>query len=73
MISARWNLAVGPVLMMGGAFLTVVASTLLWELLLIFMDLTDLQKSSSTKEVKELRVIVSRDGDRNHWSWWSVL
>jgi len=31
MISARWNLAVGPVLMMGGAFLTVVASTLLWE------------------------------------------
>ncbi|CAK9235883.1 unnamed protein product [Sphagnum troendelagicum] len=61
MISARWNLAVGPVLMIGGAFLTVVASTLLWE------------KSSSTKEVKELRVIVSRDGDRNHWSWWSVL
>ncbi|CAM6024915.1 unnamed protein product [Sphagnum balticum] len=61
MISARWNLAVGPVLMMGGAFLTVVASTLLWE------------KSSSTKEVKELRVIVSRDGVRNHWSLWSIL
>jgi hypothetical protein len=47
--------------------------SLVQQLLLIFMDLTDLQKSSSTKEVKELRVIVSRDGDRNHWSWWSIL
>jgi hypothetical protein len=31
MISARWNLAVGPVLMLGGAFVTVVGLTLLWE------------------------------------------
>jgi hypothetical protein len=31
MISARWNLAVGPVLMMGGAFVTVVGLTLLGE------------------------------------------
>jgi hypothetical protein len=31
MISARWNLAVGPMLMMGGAFATVVSLTLLGE------------------------------------------
>lgn len=31
MISARWNLAVGPMLMMGGAFVTVVSLTLLGE------------------------------------------
>lgn len=31
MISARWNLAVGPMLMMGGAFVTVVGLTLLGE------------------------------------------
>jgi hypothetical protein len=68
MISARWNLAVGPMLMMGGAFVTVVSLTLLGEVSFLLSPHFFFQSS----DFLMLNVIMQRQAGVNG-NWWLIF
>jgi uncharacterized membrane protein len=68
MISARWNLAVGPVLMMGGAFVTVVGLTLVGEVSFLLFPQFFFQFS----DFLTLNVIMQRQAGVNG-NWWLIF